>query len=116
MDYMKVNVATYTDAYPYIQYICESLARAVVFTTLDLNSRYWQVQMDKDSLGKMPSLSLWPVQVQGNVVWTKTCASLLQWMMEFVLGDLKGKMCFVYLYDIINYAFTFEQHVVWALD
>lgn len=61
MDYMKVNVATYTDAYPYIQYICESLARAVVFTTLDLNSCYWQVQMDKDSLGKMPSLSLWPV-------------------------------------------------------
>ncbi len=42
----KINAATHTDAYPIpnFQEILESLAGAAVFTTLNLNSSYWQVE------------------------------------------------------------------------
>lgn len=38
---------------PYIQEILELLADTAVFTTLDFDSGYWQVQMDKDSQEKI---------------------------------------------------------------
>jgi len=49
-DYRKVNSVPQSDAYqlPTIQEILESLSGAVVFSTLDLNSGYWQVRMEEE--------------------------------------------------------------------
>lgn len=54
VDYSKVNSITHVDAYPIltVQEILESLSGAKVFSILDLNSRYWQVQVDEDSKAK----------------------------------------------------------------
>lgn len=53
-DFRKVNAITETDAYPLpnIKEILESLSGAAIFSTIDLNSGYWQVSMEPSSKDK----------------------------------------------------------------
>ena len=48
MDYRKLNDVTHHDAYPLprIDSTLDSLAGSTLFTTLDLASGYWQVEVD----------------------------------------------------------------------
>lgn len=57
VDFRKLNYVTLDDAYPLptIQEILDSLCGATIFTTLDLNSRYWQVNIDPESKKKTTS-------------------------------------------------------------
>ena len=50
IDYRKLNAVTHQDAYPLprIDATLESLAGSTLFTTLDLASWYWQVEIEED--------------------------------------------------------------------
>lgn len=48
LDFRKLNAATQTDAYP-VPNIQDILEQQAGSTTIDLNSDYWQVPVDKDS-------------------------------------------------------------------
>ena len=54
IDYRCLNVATVTDSYPlpHIDDSLDALGRSSFFTTLDLTSGYWQVEMDPDDRDK----------------------------------------------------------------
>ena len=52
IDLQKLNAQTVKDAqtFPWIEDSLDSLNGAVIFTSLDLKSGYWQVELDEDSI------------------------------------------------------------------
>ncbi|KRY04970.1 Retrovirus-related Pol polyprotein from transposon, partial [Trichinella patagoniensis] len=76
----------------------DALAGAKWFTTLDLASGYWQVEVDKRDREKTAFA---------------TPLGLYQFkrLMERTLSGLVGKSCLVYLDDIIVFSATEEEHL-----
>lgn len=92
MDYRKLNDNTVKDAYPLprIDETLDSLANAKWFSTLDLASGYWQVQMHPDDRCKTAFLTKRGL-FEFNVLSFGLCnaPSSFQRLMDLVLADLQ---------------------------
>ena len=113
IDYRKLNQRTIRDAYniPLIEVTLDKLAGAKWFSTLDLQSGYWQIQMDEESKAKADFLlDLWDSLRQLRMTFGLTNApATFQRLMEQTLADLTDTMA--YLDDIIIYSHTFDEHL-----
>lgn len=112
-DWRKLNAITKKDAMPLprIDDTLDRMAGCSFFTTMDLPSGYFQVDLEEDSIEKTAF-----VTPDGNYEFTAMGQGLcnapatFQRLMHRVLGDLIFKCCQPYLDDIVIFSKSFEDH------
>ena len=114
VDFRKVNDVTKKDAHPLprIDDTLDTLGGAQWFTTLDLASGYWQVevaQADREKTAFATPDGLYQFRVMPFGLCN--APGTFQRLMECVLQGLHWSTCLVYLDDIIIYSRTIEEHL-----
>ena len=114
MDYCKLNAVTRKDAYPLLQIdeTLDTLSGSQWFTTLDLASGYWQVELAEEDQQKsafctMDGLFEFKVMPFGLY----NAPATFQRLMDLVLAGLQWSACLVYLDDIIVLGRDFYGHL-----
>ena len=115
IDLRKLNARTIKDAQtlPRIEKSLDLLCGAVIFTSLDLKSGYWQVELDEDSI-PYTAFMVGPLRFYECLrmpFGLTNAPATFQHLMENCLGDLHLNWCIIYLDDIIIYSKTLEEHV-----
>lgn len=113
IDYRKVNEKTIDDRYPMpnITDILDKLGKCNYFTTLDLTSGFHQIEIHKADIKK----TAFSVE-NGHYEYTRMPFGLkggpatFQRVMDYVLQDLIGKRCLVYMDDIIIFSTSLQEH------
>ena len=99
-----LSKTTKKDAYPLprIDDTLHALAGAKMFSTLDLASGYWQVELDPDDREKTAFVTHQELY-EFNVMPFGLCnaPSTFQPLMEFLLTGLQWSICLIYLDDVI---------------
>ena len=91
----------------------DTLSGAKWFSTLDLISGYWQVEMNSTDQEKTASCiheGLFEFQVLPFSLCN--APATFQRLMDNIMVDLKWKYCLVYLDDVIVIGKTFSEHLV----
>ena len=115
IDLRKLNNQTIKDAQslPRIKDSLDCLDRAAIFTSFDLQLRYWQVEMTEDSK-PLTAFTVGPLGfyecVQMPFGLTNALATF-QCLMETCLAEMHLKWCIIYLDDIIVFSKTPEEHI-----
>ena len=114
VDYRRVNAITKKDVYPLprIDDILDTLGQAHYFSTLDLASGYWQIEMDpatKDKSAFTTHAGLFEFERMSFGLCN--APATFQRLMQAVLAGMEWDFCFVYLDDILVRSRTFEEHL-----
>ena len=109
VDYRIVNAITHHDAHPLtrIDATLDSLAGSTLFTTLDLASGYWQVEVSPEDKEKT-AFSTPYGHFEFNVMpfGLTNAPATFQRLMQCVLAGISGEVCLGYLDDIIVFSST----------
>ena len=113
IDYRRLNALTIRDSYPIprMDECIDSLGEATVFTTLDANSGYWQVEIapeDRDKTTFTCHEGLY--RVIRMPFGLKNAPATFQRAIDIILSRVKWQYALVYLDDVIIYSKTVEEH------
>lgn len=114
IDYRKLNDKTIDDRFPIpqIEDILDNLGRSYYFTTLDLKSGFHQIELDKESRQKTAfSTDLGHFEFLRMPFGLKNAPATFQRAMNSILGNLIGRVCYVYLDDIIIFGRSLNEHL-----
>ncbi len=114
VDYRKLNSCSTRDAFPLprIEEALEALGQARFFSTLDLISGYWQVEVaehDKHKTAFSTPMGLY--EANRMPFGLQNAPSTFQRLMTCCFGDLNFESLLIYLDDIIIFSRTFEEHL-----
>ncbi|XP_078472915.1 LOW QUALITY PROTEIN: uncharacterized protein LOC144734543 [Lampetra planeri] len=113
VDYRKLNAVTLGDAFPIprIDDTFDSLAGARYFSTLDLASGYWQVEMTEEDRPKTAfttPMGLFEFRVLPFGL--TNAPATFQRLMELVMRGLQWEQCLIYLDDVIVFSRSLSEH------
>ena len=83
------------------------------FSSLDLKSGYWQVEMEEDSKA-LTAFTVGPLgfyKCECMPFGLTNAPATFQWLMQSCLGNLHLCYCIIYLDDVIVFSKTLEEHV-----
>lgn len=115
VDFRKVNEKTIDDKYPIpnINDVLDKLGNCHYFTTLDLASGFFQVEMNPQDIPKTAfNVEHGHFEFLRMPMGLKNSPSTFQRVMDNVLRDLQNKICLVYLDDIIVFSVSLQEHIV----
>ena len=115
IDLRKFNACTIKDAYslPHIDETLDCLGGAMIFTSLDLKSGYWQVEMEEGSK-PLTAFTVGPLgfyECERMPFGLTNAPATFQRLMQNCLGDLHLNWCIIYLDDIIVFSNDPEDHL-----
>jgi len=114
LDFRSLNKITERKAFPMpnIEEMLDSLKGSKFFSTIDLGSAYYQIELEPESQEKT-AFSTRKGQFCFNRMPFGIAAApaTFQKLMTMVLGDLLWKVAVVYLDDILIFADTKEEHL-----
>lgn len=114
IDFRKLNDKTVEDKYPIpqIDEILDNLGKSAYFTTLDMKSGFHQILMSlKDRYKTAFSTSSGHYEFTRMPFGLKNAPATFQRVMNNVLAGLVGRICFVYLDDIIIFGHSLDNHL-----
>ena len=114
IDYKKLNKVTRVETYPMprIDETLRAFQGATCFSVMDMQSGYWQIPMDAESIPKTAFITHRGLFEFTVMPFGPTNApGYFNRMMDDVLGGLKWTSVLVYIDDIIVYSPSVRQHV-----
>ena len=114
IDYRRLNSVTQKDVYPLprVDDILVALGESKFFSSLDLASGYWQIELDEDARKKSAFTTY-----NGLFEFVRmpfglcNAPATFQRLMQRVLSGLEYQCCFIYLDDILVASKTFDDHL-----
>ena len=115
IDLQKLNARTIKDAYslPRIEESLDCLNGSQIFSSLDLKSGYWQVELEEESI-PLTAFTVGPLGFYECVrmpFGLTNAPATFQRLMESCLGELHLSWCIIYLDDVILFSRTPEEHL-----
>ena len=117
INFRRLNTLTVKDSHP-LPRICEtleSLAGAAHYSTIDMNSGFWQVPMDEESKQytafTLGSMGLY--ECKSMPFGLCNAPPTFQRLMLNCLGELNLTYCLIYLDDVIIFSRMEEEHLEW---
>lgn len=114
VDYRKLNEKTIDDRYPLpnITDILDKLGKSLYFSTLDLASGFHQIEVQSKDICKTAfTVENGHFEFVRMPFGLKNAPSTFQRVMDNVLHDLQGRICLVYMDDIIIYSTSLQEHI-----
>ncbi|XP_062416225.1 uncharacterized protein LOC134107905 [Pungitius pungitius] len=114
VDYRKLNALTHKDAYPLprIEESLTSLKQAAWYSTLDLASGYWQVDVDPRDREKTAfTTPLGLYEFQRMPFGLCNAPATFQRLMQRCLGGQVHDSLLIYLDDVVVYSPDFDTHI-----
>ena len=112
-DYRRLNAVTLCNAQPIprIQDNLESLGGATIFSCLDLNQGFYQVELDKESRAKSAIVTPSGRLLQWTAMPMGLCGSpgTFEKLVEKVFHGLQWEILLLYIDDIIVFASSYEE-------
>ena len=114
IDYRKLNDKTIEDKYPIpnINDILDKLGRCTYFSTLDLASGFHQIEVHNDDVSKTAfSVEHGHYEFLRMPFGLRNAPSTFQRVMDNILREHIGKICLVYMDDIIVFSTSLQEHL-----
>jgi Reverse transcriptase (RNA-dependent DNA polymerase) len=114
VDYRRLNAITVPDTYPLprMDECIDSLGDAVVFTTLDCNSGYWQIPVHPEDRDKTTFTSHYGIYRFLRLPFgLRNAPATFQRAIDIILSGVTWKTCLVYLDDVIVFSSSLQAHL-----